>query len=99
MPKSNYCACCGHKFAPGKKRVPGLAVHVSRGLCTKCDAWFREQDAIHHWPRLTTNYQDLLEEWRVLKADGFTKYRAAQILGVSYEAFLIGIKRAELKAS
>ena len=98
MPKSNYCVCCGQRFAPGNKRTPGLAVHVSRGLCTKCDAWFREQDAIHHWPRLTTNYRELLEEWEVLKADGF-RSTGPPDPAVRHQAFLQGIKRAELRAS
>ena len=96
MTNQRRCVRCTKQIYPRGKAPSWSSVHAGRGICMSC--W---QIANHHGqipydapPRLTRTRDELLDDYTILRADGYTWRQCAERLGMTYPAF----ERAMLRA-
>lgn len=60
--------------------------HASRGLCHPCYHRLAPDERLDY-PRLNRSREDLVEDWELLRSEGYTKRQAAERLGMTFAAF------------
>lgn len=84
------CAKCGHRPRHRDRGTP----QIIRGLCPACYWPARSNGTVADWPRSTRSRDDVLDDWVILRAQGYTRRRAAERLGMTLAAFDGAIYRA-----
>lgn len=69
-------------------------VHTGRGLCDCCWSFLIDTDGLLDYPRLTVTANDVLDDYVILRADGYTWRQCATKLDMSYVAFERAMYRA-----
>lgn len=69
-----------------------------RGLCQVCYNAIRYTDEIYDYERITRSRAEVLEEWDVLRSEGFSIRQAAIRLGMKYNTLQMAIRRAAVDA-
>lgn len=88
------CACCGESRAPrAAQDVPTQDRIAYRGLGNCCVAKVIHAGNLADYPRQTRSRDDLLDEWEMLRPQGFTYGQAAERLGMTRDALERGIQR------
>lgn len=81
---------CSPRIVP----PPGVGRSGGRGLCQNCHAWARYHDRLLDYPRSTRSRDDLLEDYVMLRREGYDWPLCAERLGMTYAAFERAIHRA-----
>ena len=68
--------------------------HKARGLCNACANTAFQNGSLHDYPRTTWSRDDLLDEWDMLRTEGYAVRQAADRLGISLSAFRKALERA-----
>lgn len=68
--------------------------HHSRGLCRTCYRRATEDGTIDDWPCRKRPADDVLEDWDMLRREGYSMVQAAPRIGVSPDALEMAIVRA-----
>jgi hypothetical protein len=95
MTNERRCVRCTRRIYPRSTAPNWASIHAGRNLCLSC--W---QIARHHHgipddtPRLNRTRDELLDDYVILRADGYTWRQCAQRLNMNYPAF----ERAMLRA-
>ncbi len=90
--------CCTRCDVPMRSRKsdprPGTRIHLGRGLCVNCRNWARRRGLILDYPRITRPRDDLLDDYVLLRGEGYTWRQCAERLGMNYPAFRRAMERA-----
>lgn len=84
------CAKCGHRPRRRGRGTP----QIIRGLCPACYCRENANGTLADWPRTTRTRDDVLDDWVILRAQGYTRRQAAERLGMTLAAFDGAIYRA-----
>lgn len=79
---------------PNRKTVPNRRRSRSRGLCSPCYVWARYHDCLIDYPRITRSRDELLDDYVVLRRQGYDWKNCAKKLGMNYSAFERALYRA-----
>lgn len=92
------CARCGKYVLPNNKRTRvGIAngeLMNARGLCTTCYSNEEYHGRLQNWERTTRSRDELLDDYVILRQQGYTWRNCARKLDMEYPAF----ERAMLRA-
>lgn len=97
-PTTIPCARCQHPTVPQRihRKFPEVRAAarrlIARGLCSRC---YQTPAAAHDFPRRTMSRDDLLDDWVVLRGEGYTVLHAADRLGISLDALSQALTRAK----
>lgn len=87
----NRCTRCRGQLRSKKARPqPGIRIHSARGLCSTC---YKQVDYLDY-ERITRSLDELLDDYVLLRSEGFDWRQCAQRLGMSYTAFERAMYRA-----
>lgn len=85
---TGQCARCSHRIVPRRHRpLNGARRHAGRGLCDPCRNETRATGDLPDFERATRTRDELLDEWVLLRSEGYTLRQAAERLGMTYPAF------------
>lgn len=92
---SARCAACTawmvpHRHQPG----PGQVMHAGRGLCEGCYERKWRSGRLADFPAQLRPRAEVMEEWELLRSEGYTKRQAAERLGMTFAAFDRAFHRA-----
>lgn len=68
--------------------------HEGRGLCTECYMRAHHRGAIADYERTSRSREDFLEDYRLLRAQGYSRAQIAERLGVTRDAVDKAVSRA-----
>lgn len=68
--------------------------HCSRGLCDTCYRRAWKDGTLIDYERKSWAREELLQEWSLLRSEGFSKRLAAARLGMNYKTFEKALERA-----
>ena len=86
--------CTENMYAP-KGHDVGQLTHDARGLCTRCYRFLHKTGGLDDFPPLTRTNAEVMEDWEFLRDTGYTRQRAAQRMGMTFEALDRAIYRAD----
>jgi hypothetical protein len=96
--KTYVCLRCSKEVLPDIKRDrPGVPNHKrsrGRSLCSLCYTWARYHGKLVDYPRSTRSRDELLDDYVILRSQGYNWSQCATKLGMSYSAFERAIYRA-----
>lgn len=67
--------------------------HHSRGLCDSCWQRHRRHDTLELYPRRSRSRDEVIDDWRFLAAEGFSRADAAERMGMTRDALDKAIAR------
>lgn len=89
---------CGRQIVPEtvppRHRPAGVLAHGSRGLCTTCRHHARVNGTIGEFERINRSRDDVLDDWVVLRRQGYSRRQAAERIGMRFAALDRAIQRA-----
>ena len=88
------CRRCDHLIYPYSWMYAYEWSNLGRGLCGSCYHSLTPDQRLDY-PRLSRSSGELVEEWEMLRSEGYTKRQAADRLGMTYEAFERAYHRAK----
>lgn len=88
------CLDCDRPMHPKHHRARGVPRHVGRGLCRTCYKAAQVSGSLVDFERLTFSADELLDEWVLLRGEGYTVRQAAPRIGVSFAALDRALYRA-----
>jgi hypothetical protein len=87
-PDVRRCRRCPYPLVPVRTAgQAGWRRHAGRGLCDSCRSRARANGELIDFERFTRSRDELLDEWVLLRAEGYTMRQAAERLGMAYTAF------------
>lgn len=93
------CAMCRQPMVPQHSEVPADHVrHNGRGLCGGCYSRAEQAGTLADYPRRQKPRADLLEDWELLRSEGYSVQHAAERLGMTHEAMRKALRRAGVAA-
>jgi hypothetical protein len=94
-PEVRRCRRCPYPLVPVRMTgLPGWRRHAGRGLCDTCRSQARTTGELIDFERFTRSRDELLDDWAVLRAEGYTLRQAAERLGMTQAAFERAYHRA-----
>jgi hypothetical protein len=98
---TDHCVRCRNPMIPEGRWRPGLPVrpHVARGLCRACYLHLRKHGDLIDYERRSRPRDEVLEEWELLRAEGYTVRQAAERLGMTVHALKKALYRASRKVA
>lgn len=81
------CVNCSIRIHPHGRPVPGCEPHYGRGLCAGCYQRKQVRGRLLDFPSQCLSRDLLMEEWEVLRRQGYSKRQAAERLRVTFQAF------------
>jgi hypothetical protein len=66
----------------------------ARGLCWFCYRAATKNGELFDYPRSTRSRDEVLDEWEMLRGEGYTRRQAAERIGMTFEAFDRALYRA-----
>lgn len=94
----NHCAECGRPVRRGHSRkdeVPGTLRMIGRGLCCACYRRAQREGTLDDYERTFRPREEMLEDWELLRSDGYTVANAAPRMGMTCAALEKALRRAE----
>lgn len=92
------CARCGKHTLPDNKRQRTDTAYADRmrgrGMCTNCYANEEYHGRLTDWPRVTRSRDELLDDYVILRRQGYDGKQCADRLGMKYPTFERAILRA-----
>jgi hypothetical protein len=92
------CLRCGRLVLPHSRAtrdgVPYGQLMQGRGLCTRCYRNVEYHGQLLEYPRLTRSRDELLEDYEVLRRQGYNWRECATILRINYPTFERALLRA-----
>lgn len=90
------CAACPWPLVGQrtKRRPQGFRRHGGRGLCSPCYSRASRDGTLLDFGRATLSRDDVLDDWEVLREQGYGRRVAAERLGMSLDAFDGALRRA-----
>lgn len=92
------CLRCGRMVLPHSKATRNGVSYgelmQGRGLCTRCYRNVEYHGQLLEYPRLTRSRDELLEDYEVLRSQGYNWRECATILGMKYASFERAMERA-----
>lgn len=74
-----------------------IGIHQARGLCSPCHARHRRAGTLSDYERSTRTRDDLLEDYVVLRSQGYSWRDCAARLAMTYSAFARAMQRARIE--
>lgn len=93
------CGCLLRLRHVPLKDAPGTRAHHSRGLCNVCDIRHRSRGTLDDYPRTNRRTADVVEDWRELQAQGYSRRDAAARIGITLAALEKAIERDRKRAA
>jgi transposase-like protein len=92
-----YCGCaeCGSTMVPRSSATDRVTTHEGRGLCPPCYRQAQYGGRLDEYPRRSWSREDVMSEWDLLRAEGYTRRNAAERLGLKWETFDRAFYRAK----
>lgn len=88
------CARCGKACAKGRRDIPNEVQIRGRNLCSPCYTYCRWRGTHYDWPSNIRLRDDLLDDYVVLRRQGYNWKECAEQLGMSYKCFERAMNRA-----
>jgi hypothetical protein len=88
------CVRCQHPIKPRHKAPNWATAHAARGLCLPCWQTAKKTGQLPDIPRLTRTRDELLDDYVILRGEGYTWRQCAQKLDMTYPAFERALLRA-----
>jgi transposase-like protein len=94
-PDVRRCRRCPYPLVPVHATgLAGWRRHAGRGLCEPCHKRVLTTGELIDFERFTRSRDELLDEWVVLRAEGYTMRQAAERLGMTHAGFQRAYHRA-----
>lgn len=88
------CARCGHTIHPQFRHCSRKNSNNGRDLCKQCYAKATRDGTLADYERRTRSRDELLDDYMLLRSEGYSWRHIAERLGMTYPAF----ERAMLRA-
>lgn len=85
VPRCRNCSC--PMVGQRETSPPGWRRHVARGLCSRCWSAARTAGDLVDFERNTRTRDEVLDEWVLLRGEGYTRAQAAERIGMTFAAF------------
>lgn len=90
------CVRCHRPVHPRFRGVSYENATAGRGLCKPCYDHARNTGDLIDYETRNRSRDDLLDDWVVLRVDGYTWRQAAERLGMTYASFERAMNRARI---
>lgn len=84
------CARCDRPFVT---KGPGLR-NSGRGLCSTCRERAIREGRLDEYERAKRPADEMLDDWQLMRSEGYTVPQAAERMGVSADALATALNRA-----
>jgi hypothetical protein len=88
------CVRCGTSINPYTRQEPHRSTHKGRGLCGTCRDYVTTHGDLADYPRVTISRDELLDDYVILRKEGYTHRQIAKRLGMTYVALDRALVRA-----
>lgn len=88
------CRRCGVRLRPQRSDAPWRTRQVARGLCKPCYGHLNNTGGLVDYERVNRPRDDLLDDYVVLRDQGFNWRQCAEKLRINYRTFETAMYRA-----
>lgn len=88
------CRRCGAFMHPQRSGGPWRHIAIGRGLCMSCWRHLQGTGELADYERVSRSRDDLLDDYEVLRGEGYDWRQCAERLGMSYPSFERAMFRA-----
>lgn len=80
-----------------RRELEGIGVHpiVARGLCQPCYTRATREGTLRNYEKGHRPIEDVIEDWLLLRSEGFNRPDAAERLGMAYKTLQKALERAQ----